>query len=451
MTAFIISLVLLGVVRAEEEEDDAPIDVVTIVFGCFIGVLVWSIISYIGGGKKSTKPAKQKQQQKQQPKPKQQPKQQAKHQPKHKSKQQAKPLKQTVRSAYEAPAAYELPKKKPTTEVKSLGESVPDGKGGAPAAIGASHTIDPSEIEDGGWSDVKKKEKKKRNPASSSSLPQAPFEAGAPKAKIVFDTIQRLPSGKYQVNIQLNRESCMTVIGKGGMMIKNIRQKTNAEIQIDRENEVCEITGKDTQVKRAHQAVQSLVANQTKVTIELGEHVPAIIGKGGEVIKAIRARTGAQLDIDKLTNTCDLSGTKEQVAKAKMLIEEIIGHANALIADHTTDIIMVEPNDVVLIIGKGGLTIRGFQERSGARFDIDRNTCEITISGSSAQVVNAKEMIEQHLAFNSHSYVFLLGDDSNKKAAILGKKVRAQHAYSLTTIRSSSMSCRSLSIISLRC
>jgi rRNA processing protein Krr1/Pno1 len=412
---------------AASDEDESPIDIVTIIVGCFIGVLVWSVISYIGGSSK--KQSKQSQSQKQQPK------QAAKPSKKEQKKQQANQPKKAVHSTY----VPEPPKKKPTGDISNLGEMVTLSSRGAAAAIGATHTIDPFEVDDGGWNDVVKKEKKKKpKPSGGAGGPHAPFMPDdGPKEKIVFNTLQRLPAGKYQVNIQLNRESVLTVIGKGGMTIKNLRQKTNAEIQIDRLNEVCEITGKDTQVKKAQHAIQLLISSQAKTTIELGQHVPAIIGKGGEVIKAIRARSGAQLDIDKLTNCCDLSGTKDQVAKAQMLIEEIIGRANAAIADHTSDLIMVEPGHIPLIIGKGGLTIRAFQERSGARFDIDRNSSEITISGSSAQVATAKQMIEEHIDANSHSYVFLLGDDSQKKMAILGKKVgvgneRAGHSTVVT-------------------
>jgi len=57
-------------------------------------------------------------------------------------------------------------------------------------------------------------------------------------------------------------------------------------------------------------------------SVDIGTNVGAVVGRGGVHINAIQRESGAQLKIT--DNTCDVSGTTEQIAAAKALIAEYI-------------------------------------------------------------------------------------------------------------------------------
>jgi polyribonucleotide nucleotidyltransferase len=88
--------------------------------------------------------------------------------------------------------------------------------------------------------------------------------------------------------------------------------------------------------------------------------VARILGKGGASINAIKADTGAQIDIDKPTDGDDkdtavqLRGTKKAVAAAKEAILAI----STEVSDEVTEIVRIEPKFHRNIIGAGGQTLR---------------------------------------------------------------------------------------------
>lgn len=71
-----------------------------------------------------------------------------------------------------------------------------------------------------------------------------------------------------------------------------------------------------------------------------------------------------------------IDGTEEAVKQAKILVENLISDRASASGGHYgpgkgDSIIMVVPNDKVgLIIGRGGTTIKGIQQRTGANIQV---------------------------------------------------------------------------------
>ncbi|KAH8063837.1 RNA binding-protein [Aureococcus anophagefferens] len=165
------------------------------------------------------------------------------------------------------------------------------------------------------------------------------------------------------------------------------------------------------------------------VTLDCGRFAAAIIGKGGETIKKLAAdHPGATLNVEKSNNggsTCKiggddpkvvakaktaagrggksavvLSGTRDQVAKAKALVLAAMNGVD--IAAESTETIELGARGVPLLIGKGGATIKELQAKCGARIDVPRGGTACTVSGSADDVARAVATVKALLEDNGH-------------------------------------------------
>ena len=128
--------------------------------------------------------------------------------------------------------------------------------------------------------------------------------------------------------------------------------------------------------------------NQVEMRVPNGV-VGLIIGKGGETIQRIQAQTGGHLQIAKesemkpgeTTRLLTLKGTPSAIEDLKKKIEEIISGSSAAAKlqaamgyselPHAFVIKIPVPNDKVgCIIGRGGSTVKGIQEKTKAHVQI---------------------------------------------------------------------------------
>lgn len=191
--------------------------------------------------------------------------------------------------------------------------------------------------------------------------------------------------------------------------------------------------------------------------------VGLIIGKGGENIVRIQSQLGVHAQIAKehemlpgeTLRSIVLKGTPSNVNEAKSRIDEII---NAQIAkqsgissdrgdrgnndrgrelDHAFVVKLPVPNDKVgIIIGRGGMTIKGIQERTRAHVQIPLTPDEenpqartLSIGGDTKEAVDSAQMEifmclqthAQQTAQNSSSNALLMLVPDDKVGIIIGK------------------------------
>ncbi|XP_074292927.1 uncharacterized protein LOC141619806 [Silene latifolia] len=159
--------------------------------------------------------------------------------------------------------------------------------------------------------------------------------------------------------------------------------------------------------------------------------VGVIIGRGGDMIKNLQARSGARIQITRdndadpcaLTRDVELMGTPDQIARAQHLITETIAEADAAssgpsgnrvplppLQSGAQQFVIKVPNDkVALVIGKGGETIKTMQSTSGARIQVvplhlppgDTSTeRNVYINGTQDQIDSAKELVNEVISGN---------------------------------------------------
>lgn len=152
--------------------------------------------------------------------------------------------------------------------------------------------------------------------------------------------------------------------------------------------------------------------------IDLGTDLPAVMGKGGQVIKSIQQETGAKLDIEKGGTICKVSGTPEETAAAMGLIKEIIDAEATSRANQRSDKLNVG-DKAPAVIGKGGATIKKISTESGAKVEVDCDTGTVAVSGTAEQVAAAKKMI--HVAIHGEAQETIeLG--KNGRFLVIGKE-----------------------------
>ncbi|CAK1543559.1 unnamed protein product [Leptosia nina] len=155
--------------------------------------------------------------------------------------------------------------------------------------------------------------------------------------------------------------------------------------------------------------------------------VGLIIGRGGEQITRLQAETGCKIqmapDSGQPDRLCTLTGSREAIARAKELVNNIVNHRGRENAPQhpdqgmspmggprggggglgITDEIMLPGPKVGLIIGKNGKTIKQLQEQSGAKMVViqDGPNTEyekpLRISGDPAKVEHAKQLVYELL------------------------------------------------------
>ncbi|XP_077209780.1 uncharacterized protein LOC143845355 isoform X2 [Tasmannia lanceolata] len=157
------------------------------------------------------------------------------------------------------------------------------------------------------------------------------------------------------------------IIGKGGETIKYLQLQSGAKIQVTRDMDAdptsqtrpVELVGTPEQISKAEQLINDVLseaeaggsgtagsrrftsgqtgAEQFTMKVPTNK-VGLIIGKGGETIKNMQARSGARIQLIPLhpppgdtstERTVQIEGTKEQIESAKQLVEEVTSENRA--------------------------------------------------------------------------------------------------------------------------
>ncbi|KAF2139453.1 uncharacterized protein K452DRAFT_320563 [Aplosporella prunicola CBS 121167] len=200
--------------------------------------------------------------------------------------------------------------------------------------------------------------------------------------------------------------------------------------------------------------LQFTVDNSHSATVSVSQNqIPSLIGTGGREMDALRSTTGAQIDVPNAREVADpsgraeikIKGTKEQVAKAKKLLEE-----RAKIFDDTVvRTIEVDKKHHKSLIGSGGSNIRDIVIKAGGpddrrelarmvrfpRAESDENT--IRVEGTAAVVDKIVAAIEETARVRESQVTEIMEVAPDKHRLLIGrggdtrKSIEAQFGISL--------------------
>lgn len=167
-------------------------------------------------------------------------------------------------------------------------------------------------------------------------------------------------------------------------------------------------------------------------TMDLGNRVSSVIGRGGSKIRSIQEESGAKLDIERDSSTLTIRGTLEQIEIAKGMVTEAIADRGPSRPTYSCTALIDLGSKAGRVIGPRGATIQGIQDSTGCFLDIKRQddgTAEALIKGPDDEsVAAAQAQVEEILAGASdrggrgggNSVTMDLGSRQGK-FAILGK------------------------------
>jgi len=135
----------------------------------------------------------------------------------------------------------------------------------------------------------------------------------------------------------------------------------------------------------------------------MNRDVGQVMGKGGQKIKAIRAESGARVNIGSLIPNSaerigDVRGSIKEVSVAVQML------ATSISEDRPSITLLAESRNLGGVIGKGGATINKIRTESNANVDIGRECLgdssqkDIRIEGDAQAVSQAIHSIVTHLA-----------------------------------------------------
>ncbi|KAL7578199.1 hypothetical protein ACA910_012628 [Epithemia clementina (nom. ined.)] len=156
----------------------------------------------------------------------------------------------------------------------------------------------------------------------------------------------------------------------------------------------------------SHESPDAVCEERGEISIEIAGRV---IGKGGEIIRDLQARSGAQIDVDQSTlpgkpRVITYRGPRSKVEFAKKLVQMIasgVSDSNLPIGEAKREILVIPSSSTGKVIGRGGEMVREMQNRSHAKIDFDHSATsgvgpdqkKVVVTGTAQAVAKAKEMI----------------------------------------------------------
>ena len=237
------------------------------------------------------------------------------------------------------------------------------------------------------------------------------------------------------------------LIGRGGETRRNIESKFNVTLDIPKQGSGktdVKLKGASTAVAEAKEHIEGLLKDQHAETVEVPRNLHHAVADNGAIFRRLRndyrvtvdhagqsvpanpaieetrdGATGGSLPLitDDPTAASDahswkvvdtsapsdadaspfpwvLSGTPENVAKARAAIEKAIAGASQQSA--TGYLILPDPKTYRFVVGQGGSQINAIRKKTGCRINVPKNQAQgeaIEIRGSASSLEEARDMI----------------------------------------------------------
>jgi len=197
-----------------------------------------------------------------------------------------------------------------------------------------------------------------------------------PQVKEACELLEEIFRGTVEIRVG---NKVPFVIGRGGKVVRAIEVSTNTSIV--QSKGMCRIFGDSADVQRAVEQVRSIIDGV--VEIPVGDSLSHVVGLRGQTIIKIRIDTNTEIHVDKQHSCVRIHGEPENVARAKVLIENIM-----------KSVICVDfGNATSIIVGTDGRHVKSIEATSGAAIHSDGS--KFKILGTSEQIASATKALKK--------------------------------------------------------
>jgi len=160
------------------------------------------------------------------------------------------------------------------------------------------------------------------------------------EAALMNKAYRRATSSTDKIKVRIRKGAIGAIIGKRGENVRRIQNETNTRITFEEDkttdsgDKFAVISGDTESIKSAEDVIRRMIAEQP-ILFEENFEIPfysvgAVIGRHGEVIKALQKETGCRIDVHRIVpnnskgNPVTLKGSEQQIKAARIKINEII-------------------------------------------------------------------------------------------------------------------------------
>lgn len=204
-------------------------------------------------------------------------------------------------------------------------------------------------------------------------------------------------SGRHTV-VAVETSVAGALVAKRGAHLTALAETTGCNIMFNRDS--CSLSVEAESPQQLESALKHIQERLEEMRTEHWEHqleqifLGRLLGKGGSNIKQLRADSGASIDMQADSRLVTVSGSKEAVEKAKLLILNQLEEFEA--RDYSVDMRVPEAA-LPALIGPKGATIRSLEEKSEAKIDVNRGKKLVTLRGPKKHCQVASELISEIL------------------------------------------------------
>jgi len=123
--------------------------------------------------------------------------------------------------------------------------------------------------------------------------------------------------------------------------------------------------------------------------------VSLFLQKGAQAIRDLEKSTGCSISLNRSDGSVTLMGPKSKLDAAEDAVKKTADKFDQKQANMTTDEMEIDADDIGVVVGKQGSTVKYITRMSGADINIEKNSTKISISGSAEQVETAKKLITE--------------------------------------------------------
>lgn len=233
-------------------------------------------------------------------------------------------------------------------------------------------------------------------------------------------------------SIGLHPDTVKVLMFQKSKNLQELEKSLQLKIDISKTDGILTTNASPAQAKALDKAIKDLVEGKVDIPLPT-EIVPKLIGKKGETINQLMEDTGCLVDIDKISSSVRLCGTKESVAMAKKFVLELIdGQSQREKEFHVHDTNHFPDPEFAafkfqffaefLMSNKGEQLKLLRTDASDARIKVLKKEKMIHVMGNKAQLKAMEEALRERLrVFEQHHWIYEV-QDSHLLSLIIGKK-----------------------------